>query len=61
MISPASAPGMCFTAAEATRTGRSDANQIKVLTLEACSEENAAYQTWAVRSQTQSVIIDNTW
>lgn len=49
-IVPASAPDLCFTAAEVTRTGRSDANQIKVLTLESCSDENAAYQTWAVRT-----------
>lgn len=48
-ISPTTAPAMCLTLAEATRTGRSDANQIKVLSLEACSDEKAAYQTWTNR------------
>lgn len=49
-IIPASAPDMCFTAAEDTRSGRSDANQIKVLSLETCDDAKAAYQTWAVRT-----------
>lgn len=49
-IVPASATDLCVTVAEDTRTGRSDANQIKVLSLEACSEDNTAYQTWAVRT-----------
>ena len=49
VISPATATDLCFTAAEATRTGRSDTNQIKVLTVETCSDDLAAYQTWAVR------------
>lgn len=49
-ITPASAPEMCFTVAEDTRSGRSDANQIKVLSLEPCSDDLAAYQTWGVRS-----------
>lgn len=49
-ITPASAPGMCVTVAEATRSGRSDANQIKVLSLETCSEAQAAYQNWGVRT-----------
>lgn len=49
-IVPASAEDMCMTVAEDTRTGRSDANQIKVLSLEACSDDRAAFQTWAVRS-----------
>ena len=49
-ITPASAPEMCMTAAESTRSGRSDANQIKVLSLESCSDDLAAYQTWGVRS-----------
>lgn len=44
------APEMCFTLREDTRTGRSDADQIKALPLEACNEEQAAYQTWRVRS-----------
>ena len=49
-IVPSSATNMCVTVAEATRTGRSSANQIKVLTLEACAEDKKAYQSWAVRS-----------
>lgn len=48
-ITPASAPDLCLTLAEATRSGRSDANQIKALTLEPCSDEAAAYQTWGAR------------
>lgn len=49
-ITPVSAPEMCMTVAEETRTGRSDANQIKVLSLELCRDDQAAYQMWGVRS-----------
>jgi len=49
-IVPATATDMCVTVAEETRTGRSDVNQIKVLSLEVCSDERSAYQAWAVRS-----------
>ncbi|MEM7259527.1 MAG: ricin-type beta-trefoil lectin domain protein, partial [Pseudomonadota bacterium] len=49
-ITPAGAPDMCVTVAAETRTGRSNVNQIKVLSLEACTDDNAAYQEWAVRS-----------
>lgn len=49
-IVPASATQMCVSVAEATRSGRSDANQIKVLSLETCSEERSAYQNWGVRT-----------
>lgn len=49
-IVPTSAPELCLTVAEDTRTGRSDVNQIKVLTLEACADDKTAYQEWAVRS-----------
>ncbi|WP_018689067.1 ricin-type beta-trefoil lectin domain protein [Ahrensia kielensis] len=49
-ISPASAPEMCFTVGEDTRSGRSDTNQIKVLSLEPCDANQAAYQTWSVRT-----------
>lgn len=48
-ITPASDPSLCFTVAEETRSGRSSANQIKVLSLETCSADLAAYQDWAVR------------
>ena len=50
VITPAAAPEMCFTLGEDTRTGRSDVNQIKVMTLETCSDEQAAYQTWNART-----------
>lgn len=49
-IVPTSATDLCLTVAEDTRTGRSDVNQIKVLTLEACADDKAAYQVWAVRT-----------
>lgn len=49
-ITPASASEMCLTVAEDTRSGRSDANQIKVLSLETCADDLAAYQTWGVRT-----------
>ena len=49
-ITPASAPEMCLTVAEDTRTGRSDANQIKVLSLESCDDSRSAYQSWATRT-----------
>ncbi|WP_158623223.1 ricin-type beta-trefoil lectin domain protein [Pseudorhodobacter sp. E13] len=49
-ITPASAPDMCLTVAEDTRSGRSDANQIKALTLEPCDASKAAYQTWSTRT-----------
>lgn len=48
-ITPTSAPDKCFTLAEATRSGRSDTNQLKVLSLEKCADSSSAYQTWAVR------------
>ncbi len=51
VISPAGAPDMCITVAQDTRTGRSELNQIKVLTLEPCSDDITAYQLWAVRSE----------
>ena len=50
-ITPASAPDMCLTVAEDTRSGRSDANQIKALTLEPCDAGKAAFQTWSTRSE----------
>lgn len=49
-ITPSLAPTMCVTVAEETRSGRSDANQIKVLSLEACSGDLVIYQQWSVRS-----------
>ncbi|MBD8875339.1 ricin-type beta-trefoil lectin domain protein [Roseibium polysiphoniae] len=52
-ISPAAAPAMCFTLGEDTRSGRSNVNQIKGLSLQACDEAKAAYQTWNVRSSVE--------
>lgn len=49
-ISPTSAPDMCFTLAEDTRSGRSDTNQIKVLSLEACDGGRSASQMWSFRT-----------
>lgn len=49
-ITSATATDMCLTVAEATRTGRSETNQIKVLTLETCSDALAASQTWGNRT-----------
>lgn len=49
-ISPAAAPDMCMTLGAETRSGRSPINQIKVLSLESCSVDQSAYQTWAMRS-----------
>lgn len=50
-ITPASATDMCFTVGGDTRSGRSDTNQIKNLTLETCEADRAAYQTWATRTE----------
>lgn len=49
-ISPAAASGMCLTLGKGIRTGRSDTNQIKDLTLEDCADNRAAYQTWGNRT-----------
>ncbi|GAA3868204.1 RICIN domain-containing protein [Celeribacter arenosi] len=49
-ITPASAADMCLTLGDDTRTGRSDTNQIKALSLEVCSEDRAAFQTWSNRT-----------
>lgn len=49
-IESVAAPNMCITIAESTRSGRSSANQIKVLSLETCDAGLSAYQTWAVRT-----------
>lgn len=50
MIMPVSASQMCVTLGEDTRTGRSDTNQIKAMTLEACDEAQAANQVWSYRT-----------
>ena len=52
-IVPAAATQMCVTVGADTRSGRSDTNQIKVLTIEPCSDDLAAYQTWGVRTVSQ--------
>jgi hypothetical protein len=49
-IRPAAAPDMCLTLAADTKSGKSDVHQIKVLSVESCSEESAARQTWRTRT-----------
>ena len=49
-ISLAAAPEMCLTLGEDTRTGRSDTNQIKELSLQECSDDAANYQSWGNRT-----------
>lgn len=49
-ITSATVTDMCLTLGEDTRTGRSDTNQIKELSLEACSDDRAAFQTWGNRT-----------
>ncbi|SNS30262.1 hypothetical protein SAMN05421757_101767 [Tropicimonas sediminicola] len=51
-LSPVDAPGMCYTAGAETRLGRggTSRHQIKSLTLEPCSDDLAAFQTWRARS-----------
>lgn len=55
-ISPASATELCFTAGSESRTGRSADHQIRDLTLEACSDELAAYQQWGSRTSLEDDI-----
>jgi len=50
MITPANAPDLCITLGADTRNGRSDTNQIKALSLETCSENSSAFQTWSNRT-----------
>lgn len=49
-IAPAAAPELCLTLADETRTGRSPENQMKALSLETCSADMAASQTWSNRT-----------
>lgn len=49
-ISLMSTPDLCVTVAEETRTGRSEENQMKALSLEPCSDGMSGSQVWAVRS-----------
>ncbi len=49
-ITPASAPEMCLTLTGETRTGRSVENQMIAMTLQPCSDAQAAYQTWSNRT-----------
>ena len=52
-ISPSTAPGMCLTAGEETTMGRggTSPHQIKSLTLQKCSDDQAAVQEWFTRTQ----------
>lgn len=52
-ISMAASPELCFTAAKDTRFGRSKAHQIKVLSLETCSDALAPYQQWYGRESAE--------
>lgn len=49
-IAPAAAPEMCLTLTGETRTGRSAKNQMIAMTLQGCSEDKAAFQTWSNRT-----------
>jgi len=51
VIRPTDAQDMCLTVGEDTRSGRSDTNQIKTLTLQLCSTDQTAFQNWATRSE----------
>jgi cytochrome c553 len=52
-ISPKTAPGMCLTAGEETSMGRggTSPHQIKSLTVQQCSDDQAAAQQWFTRTQ----------
>lgn len=50
-IEPAAAPGLCMTVAEETTLGNNPIHQIKALSLQPCSTDRAAYQTWRARSE----------
>ena len=49
-IAPIDATEMCLTLGTETRTGRSKENQMKALTLETCSDDMSASQTWDNRT-----------
>lgn len=51
-LTPVAASDMCFTVGEETRLGRggTSAHQIKSLTLQSCSDDLTAYQTWGFRA-----------
>ena len=49
-IRPAAATEMCLTLAADTKSGKSDVHQIKKLSVESCSDENAARQKWRTRN-----------
>ncbi len=49
-IQPKMAPQLCVTAGKESRYGRSKKHQIRGLSLEPCSAEQAPYQTWQART-----------
>lgn len=49
-ISSIAAPSLCMTAAEETTAGGGSQHQIKVLTLEECSDDLDQFQLWATRT-----------
>lgn len=50
-IEPVAAPGLCMTVAAETRLGNNPIHQIKALSLQPCSADLAAFQTWRARSE----------
>lgn len=50
-ISPVLDPTLCITAAQETKTGRSKTNLMRALSLQPCSEDNAATQIWRTRTE----------
>ncbi len=52
-LSPLTAMELCFTAGEETTRGRGGTSdhQIKSLTLQSCSDDLLAYQTWELRAE----------
>ena len=49
-IAPAGNPEICLTLSGDTRTGRSKENQMKAISLMACSLDLASFQTWSHRT-----------
>ncbi len=50
-ISPVADSSLCVTAADETRTGRSETNLMRALSLQSCSDGLAATQVWRTRSE----------
>ena len=50
-ISPTAAPELCVGVGDETKFGRSKTHQIKTLTLQTCSTEDAETQQWRTRTE----------